>query len=99
MRQRCIDRVTDIVDGYRELVSSALDAYFSMQSNRMGEVMKTLTMIATIFMPLSFVAGFYGMNFEYMPELKWRYGYPLAIVGMLVIASSFFYYFRRKGWL
>ena len=61
--------------------------------------MNTLTMIATIFMPLSFIAGFYGMNFEHMPELKWQYGYPLAIAGMLVIATSFFYYFRRKGWL
>jgi magnesium transporter len=56
-------------------------------------------MIATIFMPLSFIAGFYGMNFDYMPELKWQYGYPLAIAGMLAIASTFFYYFRRKGWL
>ncbi len=61
--------------------------------------MKTLTVIATLFMPLSFVAGFYGMNFQHMPELSLRYAYPATIGLMLIIACSFLYYFRRKGWI
>jgi magnesium transporter len=89
----------DVTETYRELCADLRDYHLADISYRSNEVMKTLTMIATIFMPLSFIAGFYGMNFDYMPELKWQYGYPLAIVGMLAIASTFFYYFRRKGWL
>lgn len=92
-------RVTDTVDGYRELVSSALDAYFSMQSNRMGEVMKTLTLMSTIMLPLSFIAGVYGMNFERMPELKWTNGYPFALSLMLAVAIAIMFYFKRKGLL
>ena len=92
-------QLMDVTETYRELCADLRDYHLADISYRSNEVMKTLTMIATIFMPLSFIAGFYGMNFEYMPELKWQYGYPLAIAGMLAIASSFFYYFRRKGWL
>lgn len=75
------------------------------RSNRMNEVMKVLTMIATIFIPLTFIAGIYGMNFDpgagpwNMPELGWRYGYPAALLSMLVIGGILLLWFRRKGWL
>ena len=69
-------QVIDTVEIYREMVSGLLDLYHSSVSNRMNEVMKVLTIIATIFIPLTFIAGVYGMNFEYMPELHWRWGYP-----------------------
>ena len=92
-------RVTELVDSYRELVSSLLEAQFSMQSNRMNEVMKRLTIISTIMLPLSLVAGIYGMNFEHMPELKWMYGYPFALGLMVVIALGIVTWFRVKRWL
>ena len=76
-----------------------LDIYLSSISNRMNEVMKILTVIATIFMPLTFLAGVWGMNFKYMPELKWVWGYPASLGLMLVIALCMVAYFRRKKWL
>jgi magnesium transporter len=76
-----------------------LDIYLSSISNKMNEVMKTLTIIATIFIPLTFVAGLYGMNFEFMPELHWRLAYPLVLVVMVVIGVLMLFYFRRKRWL
>jgi magnesium transporter len=92
-------RVTELVDSYRELVSSILDAQFSIQSNRMNEIMKRLTLISTIMLPLSLVAGIYGMNFKHMPELEWVYGYPTAIALMLAIAGGILGYFRIKKWI
>jgi len=92
-------RVGDLADSYRDLVTSALDAYLSVQSNRMNEVMKTLTLISTVMLPLTFVAGLYGMNFEHMPELKWEFGYPFALGLMLVIAIGAFVWFRYKRWV
>ncbi len=92
-------RVSDLADGYRELLSGALDAYLSVVSNRMNEVMKTLTLVATIMLPLTFIAGIYGMNFEHMPELHWRYGYPFALGLMLVVAVGMGLWFRYKRWL
>lgn len=92
-------RVNDTIEGYRDLVGAALDAYLSVQSNRMNEVMKTLTMISTVMLPLTFIAGVYGMNFEHMPELKWMAGYPFALVLMAVIAAAILMWFRHKGWL
>lgn len=91
-------RVTDLADGYRELVQGVMDAYLSTQSNRMNEIMKRLTIISTIMMPLTFIAGVYGMNFEIMPELKWSYGYPFALGLMLVVASGVLLYFKKKHW-
>jgi magnesium transporter len=76
-----------------------LDIYLSSISNRMNAVMKVLTIIATIFIPLTFVAGVYGMNFEYMPELKWRYGYAVVWLIMLMVAGVMILYFKRKKWL
>jgi magnesium transporter len=94
----------DMVETYRELTSSLMDVYLSSVSNKMNEVMKLLTVISTIFIPLTFVAGVYGMNFDVekspwnMPELDWYYGYPLCWAIMLAIASSLIFYFYRKGW-
>jgi magnesium transporter len=68
-------------------------------SNRMNEVMKVLTIIATIFIPLSFFAGLYGMNFDYMPELHVRWAYPALLVGMATVAGAMLWYFRKNGWL
>ena len=91
-------RVTELVDSYRELVSSLLEAQFSMQSNRMNLIMKRLTIVSTIMMPLTLIAGIYGMNFEHMPELHWKYGYPMALGLMLTVAAGILLFFRRKRW-
>jgi magnesium transporter len=92
-------RVSDLTDSYRELVSSSLDAFLSVQSNRMNEVMKVLTLISTIMLPLTFIAGLYGMNFDHMPELHWDYGYAFSWALMVVTAAGFVIFFRRRGWL
>ena len=88
----------DFIEIYRELTAGMLDAYLSGLSNRMNEVMKVLTIIATIFIPLTFIAGVYGMNFDWMPELRWRFGYPAVIAAMAAIAASMLVYFKRKDW-
>lgn len=92
-------RVTSLAEGSREVLSGLLEVYWSMQSSHMNEVMKTLTLISTIFMPITFVAGVYGMNFVHMPELGWLYGYPAALGLMGVIALGIVLYFRAKKWL
>ncbi len=92
-------RVTELVDSYRELVTSLLEAQFSMQSNRMNEIMKRLTTISTIMLPLSLVAGIYGMNFKHMPELEWTLGYPMALGLMVLIGAGIVVFFRVKRWL
>lgn len=92
-------QVIDTIETYRDMVSGMLDIYLSSVSNRMNEVMKVLTIIATIFIPLTFIAGVYGMNFEYMPELGWRPGYFLVWVVMATVALLMAAYFRRKRWL
>jgi magnesium transporter len=94
-----IIQVADTLETYREMVGGMLDLYLSSVSNRMNEVMKILTIIATIFIPLTFIAGLYGMNFEYMPELSWIWGYPSVILVMTVVALVMVLYFRKKGWL
>ncbi|MDB4953825.1 MAG: Magnesium and cobalt transport protein CorA [Myxococcales bacterium] len=92
-------RVNDLVDGYRDLVTSSLEAYLSVQSNRMNEIMKTLTLAATMILPITFIAGVYGMNFETMPELHWKYGYLYVIVLMAAVTGASALWFRRKGWI
>lgn len=92
-------QIIDTIESYRDMISGMLDIYLSSLSNRMNEVMKVLTIFASIFIPLTFIAGLYGMNFEFMPELEWHWGYfgslgLMAIVGILLIL-----YFRRKKWL
>jgi magnesium transporter len=98
-------QVIDSIENHREMVYSLYDMYMSSISNRMNEVMKVLTIIATIFIPLTFVAGIYGMNFNTavsplnMPELNWAWGYPFALGIMGVMAVGMLSYFRRKEWL
>lgn len=89
----------DTIETYRDMVSGMLDIYLSSVSNRLNSVMKVLTIIATIFMPLTFLAGVYGMNFKYMPELEWRWGYPLVWFIMVGIGISMLIYFRKRKWL
>jgi len=92
-------QVIDTVESYRDMVSGMLDIYLSSVSNRMNEVMKVLTVIATIFIPLTFIAGVYGMNFEFMPELGWKWSYPLLWLFMIGVAILMIFYFRKKRWL
>ena len=92
-------QVIDTVETFRDTLSGMLDIYLSSISNRMNEVMKVLTIIATIFIPLTFIAGVYGMNFEYMPELKWRWGYPATWAVMTIIGVSMLIYFRKRRWI
>ena len=92
-------QVIDAVETFRDMLSGMLDIYLSSVSNRMNEVMKVLTIIATIFIPLTLIAGIYGMNFRYMPELEWPWAYPMLWLIMLAIGVSMLIYFRRKRWL
>lgn len=92
-------QVIDAIETFRDMTSGMLDIYLSSISNKMNEVMKVLTIIATIFIPLTFIAGIYGMNFRYMPELGWRFGYAVAWSIMLIIAIIMLFYFKRKKWL
>jgi len=92
-------QVIDTTESLRDMAGGMLDIYLSSVSNRMNEVMKVLTLVATIFIPLTFVAGIYGMNFEHMPELKWPFGYGLVWVVMAAIAGYMVLYFKRKRWL
>lgn len=94
-----IIQIIDTVEAYRDTIAGMREMYLSGLSNRMNEVMKVLTIIATIFIPLTFIAGIYGMNFAYMPELQWHYGYPVAVFVMVVIAALMVVYFRHKRWI
>lgn len=96
------DHVVQVVDSfetYRELSASVLESYLSTVSNRMNEVMKVLTVIATIFIPLTFVAGVYGMNFKNMPELYWHNGYYMILLVMLIAAMGMIIYFKKRKWM
>lgn len=98
-------RAADLAESYRDVLTGMLDAYLSMTSNRMNEIMKVLAIISTFFLPLTFVAGVYGMNFDpdtspyNMPELRWVFGYPFALGVMALMAIGMFVYFKRKKWL
>ena len=92
-------QVIDSVEDFRDILSSMVDVYLSSVSYRMNDVMKVLTVIATIFIPLTFIAGVYGMNFEYMPELRWRWGYHAVMLGMTIIGVSMFAYFKKRRWV
>ncbi|EHQ89191.1 magnesium/cobalt transporter CorA [Desulfosporosinus youngiae] len=91
-------KLSDMVESSREMTSDMRDSYLSVNSNRMNKHMMVLTVITTIFIPLTFIAGIYGMNFDFMPELKWKYGYFLVLGMMALIAFSMFFWFKRKGW-
>ena len=92
-------QVIDTVETYRDMISGMLDIYLSSVSNRLNAVMKVLTIIATIFMPLTFIAGVYGMNFRHMPELEWRYGYGMIWGIMILISVVMLFFFKKKKWL
>jgi magnesium transporter len=92
-------QIIDTVEISRDIIAGMVDTYLSSVSNRMNEVMKVLTIIATIFIPLTFIAGIYGMNFKYMPELEWRWGYFLLLAVMVALGAAMVLYFRSKKWL
>ena len=92
-------QVMDTVETLRDMTSGMLEIYLSSVSNRMNEIMKMLTIVATIFIPLTFITGIYGMNFRYMPEIKWFWGYPIVLLGMLIIGIVMVIYFKRKKWM
>jgi magnesium transporter len=92
-------RVIDTVETFRDLLSGMMDIYLSSVSNRMNEVMKVLTIITTIFVPITFIVGVYGMNFDSMPELHSKWGYPMTWGSIIITVSLLLYYFRRKKWL
>ena len=92
-------QVIDTVETFRDIISGMLDIYMTSISNRTNEVMKVLTIFAAIFIPLTFIAGVYGMNFSVMPELNWTWGYPMALIIMISVATVMLIYFKRKKWL
>jgi len=92
-------QVMDTVETLRDIISGMLDIYLSSVSNRMNEIMKMLTIVATIFIPLTFITGIYGMNFQNMPEIKWFWGYPIVLSIMLAIGIGMLIYFKRKKWM
>jgi len=92
-------RLGDTVGNSRDIITSALETYNSVVSNRLNETMKTLTVIATIVMPLTLIASVYGMNFKYMPELNSKFGYPIVMGLMVALSAGMLYYFKRKKWL
>ena len=92
-------QVVETLETFRDMSSGLLDLYLSTVSNKMNEVMKLLTVFAAIFIPLTFASGVYGMNFEYMPELKWKLAYPLWWVAIIAVTLLMLWYFKRRKWL
>ncbi|WP_297419216.1 magnesium/cobalt transporter CorA [Thermococcus sp.] len=102
----CIDElhghvmeVLEILEGQRELANSLVELYYPTLSMKTNDIIRILTVVSTIFIPLTFITGLYGMNFRYMPELYWRYSYPVVLLAMLGIAVGMLAYFKRKGWI
>ena len=91
--------VIDTIERYREMITGMLDIYFSSVSDKMNKIMMFLTIIGTIFLPLTFITGIYGMNFRYMPELKWPWAYPSVLIFMFFISIGMLLYFKKKRWL
>jgi magnesium transporter len=92
-------QVIDTVESFREILTSMVETYLSSVSNRMNEIMKVLTIISTIFIPITFLVGLYGMNFVHMPEIRWRWGYAFAWALILASVGAMFAFFRRRKWL
>ncbi|MFZ7101631.1 MAG: magnesium/cobalt transporter CorA [Peptococcaceae bacterium] len=92
-------QVIDLIETFQDILSGMIDVYLSSVSNRMNEIMKVLTIISTIFIPMTFISGIYGMNFKYMPELEWRGGYFTILIIMALIPLSLLFYFKKKKWL
>lgn len=96
--QDSFTRIASRLDGLRDFLTSLLDLHLNLQSQRMNEVMRTLTSVSVIFLPLTFLAGVWGMNFHLIPELSWRYGYAFAWGSFLLVGALLAYYFKRRGW-
>jgi magnesium transporter len=92
-------RISDLLESFREMLTSIQEAYLNVTSNRLNEIMKVLTVFTVVLMPMTVVAGIYGMNFDHMPELRWRWGYPMSLALMAGIAGGVLVYFWRKGWI
>jgi magnesium transporter len=92
-------QILDLVESFREMAVSLMEVHLSSVSNRLNEVMRVLTVISTIFIPLTFLVGVYGMNFRHMPELEWRWSYPILWISMIAIGVGMFVMFRRRGWI
>ena len=92
-------RMTDMAESYRDVVSGLLDAHLSVTSNRLNQVMKVLTIISTIFLPLSVITGFFGMNFKYLPGAEWEYGVAAAAAFMLIVGGGMMWLFKRNKWI
>jgi magnesium transporter len=92
-------RVADTIDTLRDMLSSTMDAYLSVSGNRMNQVMKRLTSISTILMSVTLIAGIYGMNFVFMPELRWRFGYVFALLSMVVVGLALYVYLKKVKWI
>ena len=92
-------QISDVLDTFREIAIGLVEIYLSSVSHRTNEIIKVLTILSSIFIPLTFIVGVYGMNFVHMPELKWVGGYPMVLVLMAVVSLSIFMWFRRRGWL
>jgi len=90
--------VAEAIDSIRDLLNGILEIYMSSMSNRLNEIMKVLTVITTLFLPATFIAGVYGMNFKYMPELEWPWAYPAVLASMAILAGAMYAYFKRKKW-
>ncbi|WP_297523006.1 magnesium/cobalt transporter CorA [Thermococcus sp.] len=91
--------VLEILEGQRDMANSLVELYYSTISMKTNDIIRILTVVSTIFIPLTFITGLYGMNFRYMPELYWHYGYPAVLVLMLAVAAGMLAYFRGKGWV
>jgi magnesium transporter len=91
-------RIADMAETYRDIINGLVDAHLSVTSNRMNSIMKALTMVSAILLPMTLITGIYGMNFDHMPELRWKYGYAFALTMMGCVASLFLWFFKRQGW-
>lgn len=92
-------RISDLAESYKDLSAGLMEAYLMVVSNRLNEIIKVLTLIATIMLPLTLITSIYGMNFEYMPEIKWRYGYLFVLGIMALVGSGLLFYFRKRKWI
>lgn len=92
-------RIVDLSETYRDLINGLMDAYLSVTSNKLNEIMKVLTMLSTVIMPLTLITGIYGMNFHHMPELQWKYGYLLVWGAFAFVSGGMIYFFKRRGWI
>ena len=91
-------KLADMAESSREMTSDMRDSYLSLNSSHMNQNMMVLTVITTIFIPLTFIVGVYGMNFQHMPELGWKYGYMIVLIIMAAIGTGMFIWFKKKGW-